>query len=175
MYARPAIEQKILHDLHDSKGHLLDNEKLINALTESKSMSKMITERLAESVVSEVEIGEMRDKYRPISVRGSTMYFLVANLVQLDSMYNYSLEYFKGLFVHCIEDCPECPNLETKIKMLGERTTATIHRNVSRGLFERHRLMFSFLLCCEMKGLEGDKHKISDVEWTMLLGMGGST
>ena len=65
--------------------------------------------------------------------------------------------------------------METKIKMLGERTTATIHRNVSRGLFERHRLMFSFLLCCEMKGLEGDKHKISDVEWTMLLGMGGST
>ena len=58
-----AIEQKILHDLHDSKGHLLDNEKLINALTGSKSMSKMITERLAESVVSEVKIGEMGDKY----------------------------------------------------------------------------------------------------------------
>lgn len=46
-----------------SKGHLLDNEKLINALTGSKSMSKMITERLAESVVSEVKIGEMGDKY----------------------------------------------------------------------------------------------------------------
>ncbi|GMI17677.1 hypothetical protein TrLO_g10552 [Triparma laevis f. longispina] len=168
-----AIEQKILHDLHDSKGHLLDNEKLINALTESKSMSKMITERLAESVVSEVEISEMRDKYRPIAIRGSVMYFLVANLVQLDSMYNYSLEYFKGLFCHCIEECPECPNLETKIKMLAERTTATIHRNVSRGLFERHRLMFSFLLCCEMEGLEGEK--ITSVEWTMLLGMGGST
>ena len=57
--------------------------------------------------------------------------------------------------------------------MLAERTTATIHRNVSRGLFERHRLMFSFLLCCEMKGLEGEK--ITSVEWTMLLGMGGST
>ena len=129
-----AIEQKILHDLHDSKGHLLDNEKLINALTESKSMSKMITERLAESVVSEVEISEMRDKYRPIAIRGSVMYFLVANLVQLDSMYNYSLEYFKGLFCHCIEECPECPNLETKVRLLSARTKPSEERSDELGI-----------------------------------------
>ena len=174
-----SIEESILRDLHHARGHLLDNEKLVNALAESKIMSKMVTERLAESVITETEIKSMRESYRPAAARGSVMYFLVSKLVQLDAMYSYSLAYFKGLFCACIEDTPSQANLEARLKTLAERTTSTIHRYISRGLFEKHRLLFSFLLCCEVMGLSvtgnADEEKvmdkkISDVEWQLCLG-----
>ena len=166
------IEDNILHDLHNSKGHLLDNEKLINALAESKMMSAMVTERLAESESAEVEILSLRENYRPIAIRGSCMYFLVANLVQLDTMYSYSLEYFKELFCNCIKECPPSPNLEVRMKVLAEKTTLTIHRNVTRGLFDRHRLLFTFLLCSEVLALENPAEKVSELEWSLLMGTG---
>ena len=69
-----SIEDSILHDLHNSKGHLLDNEKLVNSLSESKLMSKMVFERLAESESTEKKILKTREIYRSVAKRGSLMY-----------------------------------------------------------------------------------------------------
>jgi dynein heavy chain len=173
-----SIESSILHDLHHARGHLLDNEKLVNALAESKIMSKMVKDRLAESAITEKEIRTTRESYRPAAARGSVMYFLVSKLVQLDPMYSYSLAYFKSLFCACIAETPGQANLEARLKVLAERTTATIHRYISRGLFEKHRLLFSFLLCCEVMCLnvtgkvEEEKvlpAKITELEWQLIM------
>lgn len=81
-----AIEDSILHDLHNAEGHLLDNEKLVNSLSESKLMSKMVLERLAESEATEKKIMRTREQYRSVARRGSLMYFLIIDLVYVDPM-----------------------------------------------------------------------------------------
>ena len=109
-----AIEDQILYDLHHSEGHLLDNEKLVNALSESKLMSKMVLERLAESESTEKKILLTREQYRSVAKRGSLMYFLIIDLVYVDPMYSYSLVYFKKLFCNTISDAPVLSNLESR-------------------------------------------------------------
>lgn len=45
-----------------------------------------------------------------------------------------------------IEKSEKCDVLETRLEILYREITLSVYRNVSRGLFERHKLVFSFLL-----------------------------
>lgn len=58
-------------------------------------MSKAIAERLADSKSTKRQIEENRERYRPVAVRGSLLYFTVAELCRVDVMYQYSLDYFQ--------------------------------------------------------------------------------
>lgn len=70
-------------------------QTLIATLSKSKTMSKAIAERLADSKSTKRQIEESRERYRPVAVRGSLLYFTVAELCRVDVMYQYSLDYFQ--------------------------------------------------------------------------------
>ena len=57
--------------------------------------SGVISSRLKEAESTEEKITLAREKYRPVATRGSVMYFVVASLAEVDTMYQYSLKYFK--------------------------------------------------------------------------------
>jgi dynein heavy chain, axonemal len=50
------------------------------------------------------------------------------------------------VFNAVIEKSEKCDVLETRLEILHREITLSVYRNVSRGLFERHKLVFSFLL-----------------------------
>lgn len=160
------IEDKILKLLSESEGNILDDEELINTLGESKITSGVISERLAESEVTEHEINETRNKYRPVAVRGSIIYFVIADLALVDPMYQYSLEYFKKLFNRCIDDSEKSSKLQRRLDILIKYQTEIVFINICRGLFERHKLMFAFLICAQIMLQRGD---IQRLEWMLLL------
>ena len=97
------IQDKMLQLLSDSTGNILDDERLINTLASSKTTSAIIKERVVESEKTEKEINVLRDGYRPVAVRGSIIYFVVAGMSTVDPMYQYSLVWFLQLFVRAIE------------------------------------------------------------------------
>lgn len=88
------IEDKILSLLFSSEDNILDNEELIETLNDSKETSAIIATRLMESEATEEKITIAREKYRTVSTRGSVLYFVVANLAEIDPMYQFSLKYF---------------------------------------------------------------------------------
>lgn len=49
--------------------------------------SVAIHERLKDAEVTEAEITEARNKYIPVAQRGAAMYFVVASMAEVDSMY----------------------------------------------------------------------------------------
>lgn len=57
--------------------------------------SGAIKTRLAEAEVTEEKINVARGKYLPVATRGSVMYFVVADMGNVDPMYQFSLKYFK--------------------------------------------------------------------------------
>ena len=57
-----SIEDQILKLLFASEGNILDNEKLINTLNESKVTSGIISKRLEEAEATEINISEAREK-----------------------------------------------------------------------------------------------------------------
>jgi len=160
------IEDKILQLLSESKGNILDDEILINTLAESKVTSGVISERLAESEVTEKEINTTRNNYRPVAVRGSIIYFVIADMGLVDPMYQFSLEFFKRLFNKCIDDSEKSPDLAKRLATLIEYQTEMIFINICRSLFEAHKLMFAFLVCSSIMLQRKD---ISRQEWSLLL------
>ncbi|KAA3677119.1 dynein heavy chain, axonemal, partial [Paragonimus westermani] len=91
-----ATEDRILKLLFESEGNILDNEDLINTLNESKVKSGEINRRLTEATTTEQKISNARSKYSPVAARGSVMYFVITTMAEIDSMYQYSLKYFKN-------------------------------------------------------------------------------
>jgi dynein heavy chain len=159
-------EDKILKLLYNSQGNILDDEALIETLNESKRKSGEISVRLKEAEETEAKITSAREKYLPVATRGSVMYFVVANLAEVDPMYQNSLKYFKQLFNQCIETSEKSKDLERRLQILLDTTTSTVYTNVSRGLFEQHKIVFSFMLCGDIMRQEG---KIADKEWNFFL------
>nr|XP_019611948.1 PREDICTED: dynein heavy chain 6, axonemal [Rhinolophus sinicus] len=161
-----AIEDKILRMLFTSEGNILDNEELIDTLQESKITSGAIKIRLKEAESTEVMINIAREKYRPIATQGSVMYFVIASLSEIDPMYQYSLKYFKQLFNTTIETSVTTDDLQQRMEILLEQTLLTAYVNVSRGLFEQHKLIYSFMLCVEIMRQQGN---LTDAEWNFFL------
>ncbi len=172
------IERKILRLLSASEGNILDDEDLVNTLASSKTTSSIIEERVVESAQTEIEVNALRDEYRPVAVRGALIYFVVADFVVVDPMYQYSLEYFIKLFLFCIDASRQRNNesesmspqevLVRRLETLQTFTTRHMYRQVCRGLFQRHTLTFSFLVCCSILRERGD---VTTVEFgTMLRG-----
>ncbi|XP_050361252.1 dynein axonemal heavy chain 6 [Nymphalis io] len=140
------IEDKILRLLYASSGNILDDEELIETLNESKETSEIINARLEETEATEIRISAAREKYRPVATRGAVLYFAVAQLADIDPMYQFSLKYFNQVFNFVIEKSEKCDILDERLEILYREITLSVYRNVSRGLFERHKLVFSFLL-----------------------------
>ncbi|XP_059176449.1 dynein axonemal heavy chain 6-like [Physella acuta] len=161
-----AIEDKILKLLFESEGNILDNEELINTLNDSKVTSAVIKQRLAESETTEEKISVAREKYRCVAERGSVMYFVVSDMGEVDPMYQFSLKYFKQLFNNTISTSEKSEELSERLIICLNETTMCIYKNVARGLFEKHKLVFSFLLCSEIMKTEG---MITPLEWNFFL------
>lgn len=167
-----AIEDKILKLLFNSQGNILDDEVLINTLNDSKTTSAVIAQRLIQAESTEANITEAREKYRPAATRGSVIFFSIADMANIDPMYQYSLEYVKQLFNTCISQSEPSKNLEVRLANIIAYSTKNIFINVSRGLFERHKPIFAFMLCAEIMKQRGD---VSDREWNYLLRGAGAS
>ncbi len=113
------LENKILKDLADSnQDTILDNEELIETLENSKIRSKTVAESLAEAEEVEVEINETRNSYKDVSIRGSILYFVIADLCGVDPMYQNSLEYVKKLFNDAILQSEPVETHQERIEQL---------------------------------------------------------
>ncbi|XP_067106416.1 dynein axonemal heavy chain 6 [Osmerus mordax] len=161
-----AIEDRILKLLFHSKGNILDNQELVQTLQESKVTSEAIKQRLEEAEATELMINAARERYRPVATRGSVMYFVIASLSEMDPMYQFSLKYFKQLFNSTIEGSALSSVLEERLQTLLDQTLLSSYTNVSRGLFEQHKTIYSFMLCVDIMRQRGD---VSDAEWQHFL------
>jgi len=161
------IENTILKLLSEStEEQILDEDTLITVLENSKKTSKEINARIADSLIVEEEINNTRNQYRSVAIRGSILYFVIADLAGIDPMYQYSLAYIKRLFNNAIEKSPKAASLDARLAILIINITRMIYTNVSRGLFEAHKIIFSFLIITSINRNSG---RVKETHWNFLL------
>jgi dynein heavy chain, axonemal len=165
------ISKKILDLLAETKEEtILDDIKLIETLESSKVKSTVIGEKMSEATQIEEKINISRNEYKNVSIRGAIIYFVIADLGQIDPMYQYSLTYVKNLINEAIKQTTETESDEQRIEALINNITQFVYRNICRGLFEAHKLTFSFLICTSIKRYEKE---ISQEAWNLLLSGAG--
>ena len=160
------IENQILHMLAEASGDILDDEELINALGRSKTTSDAINKRLKEAEATTEMINTTREGYRSVATRGSVIYFVLATLALIDPMYQYSLVYFKDLVTQRLQKTEKKEVLQERLDLLIADITKSIYTNVCRGLLEKDKVIFSFVIAAKIELQCGS---ISGDEWMMFM------
>ncbi|KAI8825240.1 dynein heavy chain and region D6 of dynein motor-domain-containing protein [Fimicolochytrium jonesii] len=160
------IEDTILAILSNSQGSLLEDESAINALTSSKVLSDDIAQKQTIAEETEKQIDLTRQGYKPIATHSSVLFFVIAELANIEPMYQYSLAWFINIFLQSISESEKSDNLSLRLDSLRSHFTYALYCNVCRSLFKRDKLLFSFLLCV---GLMRGRGEIDTDEWMFFL------
>lgn len=132
------------------------------------SHDSLILQAIAEE--TEISINNVRQSYIPVAYSSQILFFCIADLANIEPVYQYSLSWFINLFVMSINQSEKGRDVSKRLYNLNEHFTYSLYKNICRSLLEKHKLLFSFLYT--MRIMMGKK-LIDMNEWNYLL-TGGS-
>ncbi|GMH99793.1 hypothetical protein TrVE_jg2105 [Triparma verrucosa] len=150
------IEDTILHLLKHAEGNILDDEVLIDTLAKSKVTSNNIEEKVKIAAKTQLVIAKTREHYKPVAFHASNLFFCIADLANVDPMYQYSLEWFIRLFREGVTKADKTFDKQQRLDSLQDTFTYILYVNVCRSLFAKDKLLFSFLLCTKIMLSRGE-------------------
>jgi dynein heavy chain len=153
------LEESLLRNLASSTGNILDNEELIATLDSAKSKSVEISAKLSQAAVTKADINRTRAGYAPAAKRGSILFFAIAGLSNINPMYETSLASFLVVFRRALSSAKKAGNLELRLKNMVASMTLELYGYTCTGIFERHKLMFSFQMTCMIQDGEGQLNR----------------
>ena len=86
------LEDSLLARLSAAGGNFLGDYELVENLETTKRTAAEIEEKSKEAKVTEIEINEAREMYRPAAARASLLYFILNDLNKINPIYQFSLK-----------------------------------------------------------------------------------
>ncbi|CAB3221174.1 unnamed protein product [Arctia plantaginis] len=163
------MQADILYGLSNSQGSPVDDLPLILTLEAIKIKSAEILIKVEDIERTTLEIDAAREDYVPVANRGQILFFCLSDMANVDPMYQYSLEWFVKLFIRSMAETEPNEEIMERVEIIIEHFTFLLYVNVCRSLFERHKLLFAFLLCARILL---DKGIIKFTEFNFLLSGG---
>ncbi|XP_030875567.1 dynein heavy chain 10, axonemal [Leptonychotes weddellii] len=149
------LEDSLLRELATSTGNMLDNVELVQTLEETKSKATEVSEKLKLAEKTALDIDRLRDGYRPAARRGAILFFVLSEMALVNAMYQYSLIAFLEVFgLSLKKSLPDCI-LMKRLRNIMDTLTFNIYNYGCTGLFERHKLLFSFNMTIKIEQAEG--------------------
>ncbi len=145
------LEDTLLHELSASEGNILDNSDLIETLNQTKETSTAIKAKVEQAEFTKAEISKARLGYTPVAKRGSILYFVMASLSTISSMYETSLDSFLGVFNKALDHAKKDVVLDNRLRNMSESVMRDVYDYTCTGIFERHKLMFAFQMTYQVQ------------------------
>ena len=149
------LEDSLLRELAQSKGNMLDNADLLNTLENTKSKSTEVAEKLRLAVLTSDEIDRNRDIYRPIAKMGAVLFFVLADMATVNSMYQYSLSSYIKVFENSLRRSLPDSRVANRLRNISEMLKRNVYNYGCTGIFERHKLLYSFQITLKLRLDEG--------------------
>ncbi|KAK2902109.1 hypothetical protein Q8A73_011855 [Channa argus] len=145
----------LLRELTTSTGNMLDNTELLHTLEETKSKASEVSEKLKLAEKTSMDIDKLRDGYRPAAKRGAILFFALTEMALVNSMYQYSLASYLEVFDFSLRRSLPDSVLSQRLKNIINTLTYSVYNYGCTGLFERHKLLFSFNMTIKIEQAEG--------------------
>ena len=92
-------EKDLLDNLVQAQGNPIENVQLIELVKKLSQQSVEVKKKMERSVISQRENEQKRMKYKELTQVCASLFFVLLRLVNLDQMYNNSLQNFIQIFV----------------------------------------------------------------------------
>ncbi|CAB0039667.1 unnamed protein product [Trichogramma brassicae] len=145
------LEDSLLREIAGNKGNMLDNIDLIETLENTKTSASEVFVKLDEAAITSKQIDRLREDYRPASKRGAILFFVLADMATVNSMYQYSLNSYLEVFVFSLKKALPHPTISRRLKNVIRTLTKNVYVYGCTGIFERHKLLFSFQICTRIE------------------------
>ncbi|XP_021113284.1 dynein heavy chain 10, axonemal isoform X1 [Heterocephalus glaber] len=149
------LEGSLLRELATSTGNMLDNAELVQTLEDTKSKATEVSEKLKLAESTAQDIDRLRDGYRPAARRGAILFFVLSEMALVNSMYQYSLIAFLEVFGLSLKKSLPDSILTKRLRNITDTLTFNIYNYGCTGLFEKHKLLFSFNMTIKIEQAEG--------------------
>ena len=149
------LEDLLLNKLATSEGNILENKSLIELLNNTKAKSTTITNSLRESHELQKNINNERNKYSLFSNFGSSFFFCIGYLKNINNMYQFSLNNFLRIFESSLQlqftsNDKNDGGPEARIKYLTRSLEKMVFNYISRSIFKQDRLSFALFVIKSM-------------------------
>lgn len=144
-------DRDLLLKLSTSEGSLIEDQSLMEMLNNIKTKEKEVTQKLKDADEKSVEIQEKREQFRPVAARGAVLYFCIVEMINVNWMYNTSLQQFLQLFELSIDMAKPDPLLKMRVDNIIKELTFKVYSYISRGLFERDKVTFKLMISMKIQ------------------------
>merc|ERR1719262_2018280 len=103
-----------------------------------------------------MEIDKTRVLYQKVAKRGSILYFAMSGLSAISEMYEYSLGSYLGVFDTALREAKPDKIVDNRLKNIREKLTQTMYDYTCMGIFEMHKLLFSFQMTTMIMDGDGE-------------------
>ncbi|XP_059853389.1 dynein axonemal heavy chain 9 [Delphinus delphis] len=136
------LEDNLLSRLSSASGNFLGETALLENLEITKQTAAEVEKKVQEAKVTEVNINEAREHYRPAAARASLLYFIMNDLSRIHPMYQFSLKAFNIVFQKAVEKAAPDESLKERVANLIDSITFSMYQYTTRGLFECDKLTY---------------------------------
>jgi len=143
-------EDNILSILSSTTTNILEDENAIQILDSSKNLTMDIMKKQEAARAMTEDINKFRDAYLQFANHCASLFCTLTTLSNLNHMYRFSFSWFIQLYITSIETSNRSIVLEKRLQFLKSSFTRNLHSSVCRSLFEKHKLLYSFLLCVKV-------------------------
>uniref|UniRef100_A0A8C2C9M5 AAA+ ATPase domain-containing protein n=1 Tax=Cyprinus carpio TaxID=7962 RepID=A0A8C2C9M5_CYPCA len=144
------LEDNLLSRLSSASGNFLGDIELVENLEITKRTAAEIEVKVKEAKVTEAEINDAREHYRPAAARGSLLYFIMNDLNKIHPMYQFSLKAFNVVFQNAVLKADPDETLKQRVLNLIDSITSLVFQYTTRGLFECDKLTYTAQLAFQV-------------------------